>query len=295
MVTSRYRGINPHLNSILQSPGGGWQMFHARCIEKLSDALESVLPANYYVATEKSLQVTVVEPDTPSSHPPTTSQARPRATRPDALILQSERDVSTQQAATSRGFDTPTLTFAATPELTDDKDILSVVVYRLHTGEFPGLPIVRLELLSPSNKPPHSGYTAYRFNRQRSLNSGLCLVEVDWLHETRPVWQTIPSYADHEAGSYAYNITLTNPRPTLADARTEFYGFGVDDPLPVIRIPLADDDDTILDFNQVYVATVSNRRAFALLVDYTQEPVRMHTYSPRDQAIIRQRMADQTP
>lgn len=51
-VQNLFRGVNPHLNSFLQSDGGGWESFHATAIERLTDDLDAHLPAGYYVLCE---------------------------------------------------------------------------------------------------------------------------------------------------------------------------------------------------------------------------------------------------
>lgn len=46
-----YPGVNPYLNSRLQSPGGGWLSFHNSMIERLADHLHEVLPPGYLAST----------------------------------------------------------------------------------------------------------------------------------------------------------------------------------------------------------------------------------------------------
>lgn len=227
-----YPGINAHLNSFLQSEGGGWEMFHAVTIGFLASHLEVNLPGNYFVADEKSLQVF------------------------------------------------------------DEEDYLSsVVIYRLESNEFPGKPITRIELLSPENKPGGSHHANYLMKRRETLESGLRLVEIDWLHETRPVIRGIPSYPDHEDGAFPYWVIVSDPRPSLALGKTDVYGVGMDEILPVTHIPLDDEDVIPVDFGLIYKQTFESRRLFSIVSDYTKEPPRFQTYAPADQARIRQRMA----
>lgn len=58
---STYPGVNAHLNSRLLQPDGGWEMFHAEHIIAIRQKLDDILPANYYAASEKSLQVTSLD------------------------------------------------------------------------------------------------------------------------------------------------------------------------------------------------------------------------------------------
>lgn len=68
------------------------------------------------------------------------------------------------------------------------------------------------------------------------------------------------------------------------------YGFGVGDPMPVIAIPLAEDDRFTLDFGKVYHQTFESLSAFSRRVDYEREPERMDTYADSDRARIREVM-----
>jgi hypothetical protein len=58
---NRYPGINPHLNSALQQRGGGWRSFHAAYLIHLFDWLDEILPENYCVTPEESLQIGVYD------------------------------------------------------------------------------------------------------------------------------------------------------------------------------------------------------------------------------------------
>ena len=72
----------------------------------------------------------------------------------------------------------------------------------------------------------------------------------------------------------------------------EVYRFGVDDPIPRIRVPMAGDDSVVVKFGDVYNQTYTANSYYGMvLVDYEKEPVRMETYSPDDQERIRARMA----
>jgi len=70
---------------------------------------------------------------------------------------------------------------------------------------------------------------------------GLRLVEIDYLHERRPIDPRLPTYPSNP-DSYPYYILVSDPRPTYFSGKTAFYGFGVMDALPVIDVPLSDED-----------------------------------------------------
>lgn len=229
-----YPGVNPHLNSFLQQPNGGWKGFHNLFLAQIYAALEQRLPAAYYVANEQSLQIGIY----------------------------------------------------------DAEYVASLVIYRMVEGGFPGEPVTRIELLSPANKAPGSDYALYLMKREETLYSGLRLVEIDLLHERRPILRAVPSYPDREANASPYSITINDPRPTFQQGMARIYTFGVLDPLPALDIPLDDDDTVTVDFGAAYHATVNNSRLFrSILVDYEQLPAPFDAYAPDDQQRIREFMA----
>jgi hypothetical protein len=83
---------------------------------------------------------------------------------------------------------------------------------------------------------------------------------------------------------------VTNPRPNFRDGLFRVYGIEVDSNLPIVPIPLADEESFNLDFGPVYHRTFASLAAFSRRVDYEQEPVRVDTYTEIDQQKIRARM-----
>lgn len=231
---NRYPGINPHLNSLLQSPCGGWEMFHLSFVVRLTDELDKLLSENYLPYSEKSLVI---------------------------------------------HFDG------------DEKTLMAATIYRVEGKNLRNIPVLRFELLSPGNKPGGAHHTQYLHNRQETLAVGLRLVEIDWLHETRPIISAIPSYPDGADNSYPYSIIVSDPRPSLDEGQTLVYGFSVEQPAPTINIPLDGEDFVTLDFGRVHNQTIERRSYYSLIV-YTTEPPRFNAYSEKDRAFIRQRMAE---
>jgi hypothetical protein len=279
-----YPGINPHLNSALQKRNAGWQSFHADHISHIRETLDTLLPDAYYVASEVSLQIGTYDPDTDE---PVT---RPGLTRPDIAIF---RRSSSSGKSTSWSGITPTLTVPVAATFDDDEDITSIIIYRLEAGEYPGRPVTRIELLSPANKPPGSHYKAYMRKRTETLQLGIRLVEIDYLHERRPLLADIPSYANRQTGAFPYHLIVSDPRPSADEGPTDIYSFGIFDPPPAVAIPLDDTDSIMVDFGLLYQRTFESSRLFReILVDYTQEPVNFASYTESDQKIISERMTE---
>lgn len=152
-------------------------------------------------------------------------------------------------------------------------------------------PISRLELLSPTNKPPGDGYIQYVEKREATLVQKMPLIEIDYLHESRPVPRGVPSYPDQDPQAHPYTIYLTDTRTGLKDGKTLIYGFDVDDFIPRLYIPLADDEQLAFDFGTPYKRTYESLSYFRNRVDYTHQPLRFETYTPFDQARIQTRMS----
>ncbi len=267
---NRYPGINPHLNSFLQHETGwkGFQMMHIVDIARL---LDSLLPEGYYTGAEESLQINTYDRD---------ELTQKNTIYPDVTIYQSGISASgvSELVASS-----PTMVLPVV-ENVEEEYISSVIVYRHEE------PVTRIEVLSPANKHPGSDAAQYQTKRQQALSMGLCLVEVDYLHERRPIDNRIPSYRDRDNGATPYSIIVSDPRPETG--LMKIYGFGILDTLPIVDIPLAGTDAVRFDFGAAYHQTFdSSRIYYQIRTDYTTEPVNFAAYAPDDQAKIQQHMA----
>jgi hypothetical protein len=277
-----YPGVNPHLNSLLQSPDGGWESFHAEYINRLADLLEEVLPENYYSLVEKSLQVGILD----FGDDPTEVRAR---TRPDVIVMRGGQLQPTLSSSQQR---VPTLRLPIVEEFDDENDFYGLVIYQLEGKKLPGVPVTRFEVLSPGNKPGGSHHSQYMNNRSQTLYSGLRMVEIDFLHERRPILSKIPVYPEDVPEAHPYYIIITDPRPTIYEGMNDIYGFGVQEAIPSLPVPLDGDDKVETDFGHVYNTVIEKRRGFGILTDYTKPPERFETYSPQDQQYILRRMAE---
>jgi hypothetical protein len=260
-----YRGINAHFNSYLQAIDHGWPTFHNDHIGDLKRALNEILPDNYYAVTEESLQIEVLGED-----------ATPL--RPDVTVLYQRGEERSGGVAIAPA--TPTL---ETPLLLPEEDYLSaILIYK-----FPDEAVTRLELLSPTNKTTHRKH--YLMTRRHTLNTGLKLVELDYLHETPQLFHTVlPDYSRHQPNAFAYSITVTDPTPT-AEYETgivRYYCFHVDDPFPAVPIPLLGQESILLDFKAVYDFTCAGDRRVAMKLDYAEPPINFEAYSEGDKARI---------
>jgi hypothetical protein len=275
-----YRGINAHLHSYFQQRGE-WAVFHGVHITHLSEALQAVLPAEsgYLAVPEKSLQIV---------RDNLMGQVSRRRTIPDVGIYRPDRG----EPLTDRsGAVAPGATVRLMETFFEPETVRSVVIRQVVDDDDPlGVPVTRIELLSPANKPPGSHYAQYLTNRDNTLLSGINLVELDYLHEQRSQLAVLPNYPRREAHAYPYVVAVSVPHPSVEEGRTDFYGFRVDDPLPAVAVPLAGEDEVTLDLNAVYQHTFASNRLFARLVDYGAPPLNFEAYDAEDQRRIQARM-----
>lgn len=271
---NEYRGVNAHLHSHFQNEGG-WKSFHNNHIGDLAKHIARVLPSGYTVDIEQSLQIEV---DGYLERP-----------EPDATIYQNTPR-SPHSAPPLSGGVAPTLTVsvAETMLLDDTRYATAVMIYRREGGIL-GVPVTRIELLSPTNKRG-KGRKIYAEKRELALRDGLPLIELDYLHETPPPIRGIPNYRRGDASAHPYWIVISDPRPSLAAGTTAFYGFNVDEIIPTLNIPLLDDEHFALDFNVVYHQTFESLPAYSQRVDYERLPEKFDTYSAVDQTAVRERM-----
>lgn len=287
MRENPYKGVNPHLQSWLQTPGtqfvsSKWPSFHTNHIGHIADFLNDNLPPNYIAHTEQSLQIRAEDFGT--------GEEAYSQRVPDVGICQRDSGASTGVA--TRQQEPRVITLEETLDLTED--FVPAVIIRQIPGEEPlGTVVTRIELLSPSNLPGHTGYTTYRLGRADTLYAGVPLVEIDYIHELRPPMLKVPRYPRHP-NSHPYNIYVSDPRPSIQEGRFTPYSCDVDEPFKPVFIPLSGDEVIEFDLGVAYHHTFVRGR-WGTYLDYEQLPLRFDTYSEADQERINARMATLIP
>lgn len=278
-----YPGINIHLNSLLQNEPGGWRSFHSQHITDLARIIDEGLPPGYFTRSEKSLQIGEYDPGSGSEGKSQTT--------PDVTVYRQSRPAD-RPANTFAEADAPVMTIPLSATLEEDEDELTgLIIYQAGEGGLLGRPVTRVELLSPANKQHGSHHEQYMVKRLETLKSGLRLIEIDYLHQTPPLIHKLPDYSQGADNTLPFIILVSDPRPTFEEGITDVYTFGVDDPLPIINVPLAGADVVKVDFGAAYNRTFESSRFFRLVVDYEQEPVQFERYTPADRERIQQRLA----
>lgn len=272
---NRYPGVNAHLNSYLQQPVGLWSSFHATFVVVLARRLDQTLPPNYFAVPEQGLQITLQGAET----------LQQKGTYPNVGVLRQMEGVrSTAGAAVTAPI--AEIPLMEVDELLPDDETRAtrVSLYR-STADAPQL-VTAIELLSKANK---SGtyHPVYLSKRRNLLSSGVNLLEIDLLHETRPVIQRIPSYADDADGAFPHNIIVSRPTPDVQSGKMMWYAATVAQALPTIPLPLLAAESVACDLQGVYNSAFSDLRYFSQLVDYETLPVHFERYSEADQASIK--------
>lgn len=249
-----YHGVNAHLMSAVQAEYGD-RAFYTVFLVKLMLMLNRYLPDHYRAKLDDS--------HCPPEH--YSGNGKPALKR-------------------QRRFDEPVV---AEPDLyipvmEAEETSLAVVICETMTSR----PVTRINVLSTRDKLLEEKRAEYRERRLQFIRSGLGLVEIDFMHETRPMLYALPRYPA-DSGATAYYVAVTDPRTS---DKTAIYRFGVDQPIPTISVPLLYGVEMPCDMDKVYQETFEEGR-FGDDVDYRQVPFRLNAYSPSDQQKIREVMA----
>ncbi len=308
-----YRGINAHANSYMQNKSAEWISFHSIHVVQIMLALNGVLPNGYEARAEYALQVRQYPLDS-DGNPADNPVGRPRYPVPDVSIFSEPAARPRPESGSGGGTATAVLEeveLEIDVDEDDDTDILDVeplidtmdlpdpglvaaVIYKIEPDSDLGRPVTRIELLSPTNKPPGLGYEQYRDKRNAALLSGLPLIEIDYLHQQQPPmfgrvrkWQLYPT----QKRSYAYSIAINDPRPSASEGHLRVYRFGVDRRIPKFDIPLDEAEKLIaFDLGAVYNTTFASIPTLRRIIDYAQPPQQFELYSAADQKRIQARM-----
>jgi hypothetical protein len=281
-IKNQYRGINAHLHSYWQADSR-WAGFHTVQIGDLYKTLSNALaPLGYDAEIEESLQIRRI--DGSARHP-----------RSDVLVF----DPDPLRPRVRPPVSSPTVQRISALELLaedtlSEKPYRAVVIYELTDSQAErGEPVAWIELLSPSNKMGDDA-DLYHAKRASILNAGLVFIEIDYLHETAPTFSALPRYRKNGTSSlpfepHAYRIVVIDPRPYLAKGWAEIYPMNVDDPFPLVDIPLNGNDALRFDFALPYQKSFEEG-SYGKRIDYSSLPHNFDRYSAADQTRIARRM-----
>jgi hypothetical protein len=227
-----------------------WQGTHNALITLMRGALNQVLPPPYVATTEVRCYI----------------EYAAETMRPDFVVksvLPAKPLPEKGSLALEEPF-SPALDFQVYPverreayltirNVTDDRRVVTCI-----------------ELLSPTNKSTHdTGHALYREKQRAILESDVYLIEIDLLRAGAHT-VAIPASVLAAEPPFDYLICLHRAR---AEGKYTFWLNRLEERLPLIRVPLeADLPDVPLDVQAVFDRNYEEG-AYALTLDYTQEPV----------------------
>jgi len=235
----RFPGMDPYIEEHELWPG-----FHQNLAVECQGQLNARLGEGYYA----DLNIWTVSEEF--------SISTAHTTYPDVGIFDKGRDVAEVAEAYAVSNNQP----RAAPvrrvvRLIIDVKLFAVRIYRTHSAEL----VTSIEILSPANKRA-PGLSKYREKRLGLMDSQVHLVEIDLLRGgERPGREVCQPPIDTDY------ILLVNRYVEEDDRVSEIWPAAMNEPLPIIPIPLrAPDADVMLDLNTairaVYVRGVYERR-----------------------------------
>jgi hypothetical protein len=282
-LKNQYRGINAHLMKFLYV-GQDWGGFHNVHITDLAKSLQRELRTlGYEAGAEQGLQIRHYGDDGGTSR----VQADVAVYDPDPIRAAQPPAVRTTALAHELVLPAPELLGTET----DQPNYAAVAIYEvLPDRKERGDLVAWIELLSPSNKPGSSGFEHYREKRAKLLQGGIVFVELDYLHELPATFEHLRKIAKQDrAVAFPYHITVIDPRPQWREGIAHVWQFRVDEPIPLVQIPLSGADVLRFDFNAPYQRSFEEM-FYGDKVDYAELPRDFAQHTPFDQARIVARM-----
>lgn len=212
-MPSPFPGMDPYIER-----GEIWPDFHDRFITYLCAALKPLLLPRYVALTQDRLFV--VEADRPI--------------RPDVSVVESTRPGPVQKASAAvLEVDVPAIFELWREEV---RQPLIQIVEPAAGNRI----VTAIEVLSPDNKAPGRGQASYTLKRDEFWNSGTNLVEIDLLRQGNPTVRIAREKVE-KLRPWHYLVAVTRHWP----ARQEIYRVPLQQRLPNVHIPLAENDKDI--------------------------------------------------
>jgi hypothetical protein len=236
-MSSPFPGMDPFIEQ------QEWEDFHTAAITAIRDVLTPEIQPRYVARVEHRIYV---ESEPGRANEFRIADVAVTTERPDAVLLGGA-----SMAATIA----PVEVLLSLP---GERREAYLEIRDSHSKEV----VTVIELLSPSNKRPHSdGRRQYLDKRSQVMLSGTNLVEIDLLRNGL----RLPSATDLPAADYYVFVSRGYRRP-----RADVYAWNIEHRLPPIPIPLEKEvKDASIDLQEI-LDTVYDRARYDLSIDYSQ-------------------------
>jgi hypothetical protein len=207
-----------------------WPDFHDRFIAALCGQLQPLLRPRYVALTQDRLYILESE----------------RSRWPDVAVVHSPLKSPTvgTTAVLDVEPDTP-----AVFELVRE-EVRQPLIHIVETAAGNRL-VTALEVPGPDNKQPGEGRTSYLEKREEYRRGGANLVEIDLLRGGQPTVRVSQTKLA-SLKPWRYLVAVTRQQPSVE----EVYHFRLEQRLPRIKVPLANDDpDAVLDLQAAFSRT----------------------------------------
>lgn len=246
-MKSPFPGMDPYIEAC-----GLWEDFHAHLIEKLSETLAALVPANYLVRTGERAYVVLVEEDGKNEHPFQTDVGI-TTRRPLSAAAPGQSEV----AVAEPGSEGEQVTLRALSS-TEYRETF-VEVHELHPER---RLVTCLEVLSPSNKRRGSpGWEQYLRKRQGLLLGTASLVEIDLLRGG----QRLPMIDPWPKSPYTLLVARRERAPYCRVWPAYFQR-----PLPALAVPLSRPDADVPLNLQPLIEAIYERWRYDQDIDFTR-------------------------
>ena len=245
-ATSPFPGMDPYLED-------QWGDVHAALVTYIRDALQPRLPSGLRVRAENRAYVEVDE-------------HLVRQLQPDVQVVEYRpRHPADGGTAVATALTAPSRRLVL--HLTSEP--VTETFLRVVDTKSGGQVVTVIEVLSPGNKLGGEGERTYIQNQRELLTAGVSLVEIDLVRGGRHVLAAPLAYVP-PADRTPYRVCVTRGWNRF---QPEWYPIRLQDPLPVVAIPLRTGDaDAILALQSLFDQAYGNGR-YDDVTDYTIDPV----------------------
>lgn len=239
-MPSPFPGMDPFIES------QAWEDFHHAAIEVIREQIRSITGRRYSVWVERRIYVETVEP----------VDFRPsiKSVIPDAAVIRDDAGRGGIGVATAATTATSVECLLPIPE---ERRESYLVLRDTETRRI----ITTIELLSPSNKKSGGrGRRKYLMKRRAVIDSDAHLIEIDLLRggAHMPLETRRPITDD-----YIVLVSRTDRRP-----KAELFPWSLPARMPIVPVPLANDDPDVTVDLQAVLDTVYDRAGYDRMLNY---------------------------